>query len=90
MLLSLGSTFLPLERVRRFARETRDYLRVYEAMKKATDASLGSLTEHEALAAAKDALAVEDDGYPMTEKMVRERKSHRNIVDIDSQSINSM
>jgi hypothetical protein len=58
---SLGLEVLPLERVRKFARRTRDYRHVYAA----PPSEAG------------------EDGHELIEKMRKERKAHRNIVDLE-------
>ena len=54
---------LPLARVRKFARKTRDYRNVYRSW--------------------GDGANVDGDSMEKIEKMRKERKSHRNIVDIE-------
>ena len=70
--------------------KTRDYIRVYETMMIAqlqVEASGGNMTDEEALELAKirNPDLVED--YGNIERMMKEYKTHRNIVDLDSRNV---
>jgi len=84
VLASMAPSRLTLDIVRRMARRTREYTRVYEAMSK-LDGDDGVGTEQ---ARHAEAMATCDDpslsnGYLRIEKMLKEHRSHRNILDMD-------
>jgi hypothetical protein len=64
---ALSTDILPLARVRKFARRTRDYRHVYEESNKPSDTTDDGVV----------------NGFEMTERMVKMRKTHRNIVDLE-------
>lgn len=67
-----ADTILTLERVRRFARRTRDYRRSYGKLADAGDNLKEIKRRHDGA-----------DGYKLIEKMVASCKTHRNIVDTE-------
>ncbi len=84
VLASLDPTRLSLDIVRRVARRTRDYLRVYEEM--STVKSQQGLSTESAAHAAAMAKCTDPSlmcSYPRIERMLKERKTHRNIADLD-------
>eukprot|EP00733_Pompholyxophrys_punicea_P000124 Pompholyxophrys_punicea_v1_NODE_18_length_5920_cov_44.741176.p6 type:complete len:112 gc:universal NODE_18_length_5920_cov_44.741176:2643-2978(+) len=76
ILKSLCPQVLPLSRIRKFARRTRDYRQVYRIFD----------IRH----AATGSESLEDTctgSHSLIETMRKERKSHRNIVDLESKFI---
>ena len=73
ILKALSPDILPLGRRRKFARKTRDYRNVYRGWDAASGAAARAGVDAESMA--------------NIEKMRKERKSHRNIIDLELQYI---
>ena len=80
---------MPLDRIRRFARKTKDYTRVYEEMMVLSRGG-ESLYQENALEAATKLIASDMETYNGIKKMLKTYKAHRNILDIDIGIINTL
>eukprot|EP00733_Pompholyxophrys_punicea_P000967 Pompholyxophrys_punicea_v1_NODE_393_length_2064_cov_23.574415.p1 type:complete len:238 gc:universal NODE_393_length_2064_cov_23.574415:1336-623(-) len=69
---SLSQEILPLCRVRKYARKTRDYRNVYRDMESSQLTGTQNLSEDQVT-----------ESHQLIENMVKERKAHRNIVHIE-------
>ena len=67
---------LTLDRVRLYARKTRDYRRVYALISEDGEAIHSRNFDGK-------------EGYALIETMVKTRKAHRNIVDMEQRFLNS-
>lgn len=72
------SDVLMLPRVRKFARRTRDYRRVYSQLAEAGDDATKISAEYGGA-----------EGFKLVEKMRKACKTHRNIVDMEVSFLNS-
>ena len=84
---SLGKDIIPLDRVRRFARKTRDYLNVYEEMM--AIALAGNVSQEEALVQAQGNCVSDILSYATIQRLIKVYKCHRNIYDQEMSVINS-
>ena len=83
VLKSLSSEHLPLNRVRKYARKTREYLKVYKEIDQIKKSSGTEMSDMEALKELDSSV----ECYENIEKMLKEYKVHRNILDIDLSGI---
>lgn len=85
---ALSIRYLPLSRIRNFARKTRDYLHVYEEIRKFKAACTEELSEQEVLLRVRTSNSeIDEFTFKSIEKMLKQQKVHRNVADIDTRCI---